>query len=133
MGFEQDRLGLALVTLIEDPEGATIQRLVAEALQASAAGAPRHKGGARGSLWVAPAPVSVKLRLFCLPYAGGVSENVFGRLVARVSPYFSAGCVLLALRWPPPLSLLMYKFAVAHTYIASGACRVASVQSAAAR
>ena len=79
---EQDRLGLALVTLIEDPEGATIQRLVAEAVQASAAGAAGPRGGSqRGSLWIAPAPVSVKLRLFCLPYAGGVSENVFGRSV----------------------------------------------------
>ncbi len=31
------------------------------------------------STWIAPSPVSVKLRLFCLPYAGGVSENVFAR------------------------------------------------------
>lgn len=32
-------------------------------------------------LWVSPAPFSIKMRVFCLPYAGGVSENVFGRLV----------------------------------------------------
>ncbi len=85
----QDRLGVALTVLIEDPEGATIQRLVAEAVQASAAA--RGSGGARsmvaassgrGSLWIAPCPVSVKLRLFCLPYAGGVSENVFARCAA---------------------------------------------------
>ena len=29
--------------------------------------------------WVAPAPFTIKMRLFCLPYAGGVSENVFAR------------------------------------------------------
>ncbi len=29
--------------------------------------------------WISPAPVSVKMRLFCIPYAGGVSENVFAR------------------------------------------------------
>lgn len=29
--------------------------------------------------WISPAPVTVKMRLFCIPYAGGVSENVFGR------------------------------------------------------
>ena len=62
-----------------------MQRLVAEALQATAAG-PNSGGqgggvatAASGSLWIAPCPVSVKLRLFCLPYAGGVSENVFAR------------------------------------------------------
>jgi len=31
------------------------------------------------SAWIAPAPASVRLRLFCLPYAGGVSEAVFGK------------------------------------------------------
>ena len=31
------------------------------------------------STWIAPSPVSVRMRLFCLPYAGGVSENVFAR------------------------------------------------------
>ena len=31
------------------------------------------------SQWISPAPVSVKMRLFCLPYAGGISENVFSR------------------------------------------------------
>ena len=34
---------------------------------------------ATGSLWISPSPVTVKLRLFCLPYAGGVSENVYAR------------------------------------------------------
>ena len=83
----QDRLGVALTVLIEDPEGATIQRLVAEAAQATSAagGSARSMAAAasgRGSLWIAPCPVSVKLRLFCLPYAGGVSENVFVRCAA---------------------------------------------------
>lgn len=34
---------------------------------------------AAAELWIARAPITIKLRLFCLPYAGGVSENVFGR------------------------------------------------------
>lgn len=29
--------------------------------------------------WVSPAPFSIKMRVFCLPYAGGVSENVFAK------------------------------------------------------
>ncbi len=76
----QDRLGVILTVLIEDPEGATITRLVAEAVSATggADGAARSSGS-RGSLWISPSPVTVKLRLFCLPYAGGVSENVFAR------------------------------------------------------
>lgn len=33
----------------------------------------------RAKPWISPAPVSVKMRLFCIPYAGGVSENVYAR------------------------------------------------------
>ncbi len=105
----QDRLGLALTVLIEDPAGATVQRLVAEALQATTAGPSGGGQGAsaaaaaRGSLWIAPCPVSVKLRLFCLPYAGGVSENVFARcmppLAADQVPLL-LDCVLLKLISP---------------------------------
>ncbi len=41
--------------------------------------AQQRRQAVAGPLWVSPAPVSVKMRLFCLPYAGGVSENVFAR------------------------------------------------------
>lgn len=36
---------------------------------------------AAGPLWISPAPFSVKMRLFCLPYAAGISENVFAKWV----------------------------------------------------
>jgi hypothetical protein len=76
----QDRLGLTLTVLIEDPGGATIARLVAEVVGAAGGAAgSAQSSGSRGSLWISPSPVSIKLRLFCLPYAGGVSENVFAR------------------------------------------------------
>lgn len=29
--------------------------------------------------WVSPAPFSIKMRVFCFPYAGGVSDNVFAK------------------------------------------------------
>ncbi len=38
------------------------------------------------SIWISPTPVSVKMRLFCLPYAGGVSENVFARCTQHLQP-----------------------------------------------
>ena len=105
----QEVTGLELMVLIEDPEGATVAAIVAEAAAAlatapapaaapsgssSSAGAsssppPQQQAvvvqrrvlaaAAAGPLWVSPAPVSVKMRIFCLPYAGGVSENVFAR------------------------------------------------------
>lgn len=70
---------MTLTVLIEDPEGATISRLVAEAASAAGSGAASQASGSWGSLWISPSPVAVKLRLYCLPYAGGVSENVFAR------------------------------------------------------
>ena len=85
----QERLGVQLATLVEDPEGATVLRLAREAHAAlrdrrhgsgTAAGSGAGPGRqAARSAWVAPAPASVRMRLFCLPYAGGVSENVFAR------------------------------------------------------
>ena len=80
LGRAQERLGITLTLLLEDPAGATINRLAAEA----AGAAPSSKGAppaapAPGSLWIAPAPAPVRMRLFCLPYAGGVSENVYAR------------------------------------------------------
>lgn len=90
----QDRLGVTLTVLIEDPEGATIRALVAEAMATGAAGGAdgaARSATSRGSLWISPSPVSVKLRLFCLPYAGGVSENVFARYRGLAS---SSWCAL---------------------------------------
>ena len=77
----QERLGLELTSLIEDPQSASVRMIAAEAHAMLASGpvgvstAPLEPW----STWIAPSPVSVKLRLFCLPYAGGVSENVFAR------------------------------------------------------
>jgi aryl carrier-like protein len=102
----QEVTGLELMVLIEDPEGATVAAIVAEAAAALATAAPapaaapigssnsagvsasiqqpvdvqrRSMAAAADPLWVSPAPVSVKMRIFCLSYAGGVSENVFAR------------------------------------------------------
>ena len=119
----QERLGVQLATLLEDPEGATVLRLAREAHAAlkdrehsgghevgSGAGAGRQ---AARSAWIAPAPASVRMRLFCLPYAGGVSENVFARrarpgncCISAVAPFASAEEVYLLLALPYlPVSL----------------------------
>ncbi|KAK9803914.1 hypothetical protein WJX72_004698 [[Myrmecia] bisecta] len=86
----QERTGVPLTALIEDPEGATVQRIIAEAKAVlgdgtSEVACPSRQANA-GSLWISPTPVSVKLRLFCLPYAGGVSENVFARWAMMMPP-----------------------------------------------
>ena len=95
----QAATGLELMTLIEDPQGASVAAIAQEVAATAAAAAPaqamqRDEPGmamqprrvqtsavqaVAGPLWVSPAPVSVKMRIFCLPYAGGVSENVFAR------------------------------------------------------
>ena len=76
----QDRLGLTLTVLIEDKGSDTDDPLEAEVVGAAGGAAgSAQSSGSRGSLWISPSPVSIKLRLFCLPYAGGVSENVFAR------------------------------------------------------
>lgn len=103
----QERLGVELVSLIEDPQGATVRRVAADAAAQLAAarsnrapavvhvaayasvpgtapvdGAVEQQqvvAAAQASQWIAPAPTSVKMRIFCLPYAGGVSENVYAR------------------------------------------------------
>ena len=95
----QEGLGVDLALLAEDPQGATITSIVAEAVSkistssttigigASGALVRSGHGGASettpavpaGPLWISPTPVTIKLRLFCLPWAGGVSENLFAR------------------------------------------------------
>jgi len=72
-----------LSALIEDPEHASVEVIAAEALARSGITAGASRAAVRAdptwARWVAPAPFTVKMRLFCLPYAGGVSENVFAR------------------------------------------------------
>lgn len=86
----QDRLGLELTALIEDPGNASVQRLAQEARAKMAAGEGGSGSSAAAaherSVWISPTPVSVKMRLFCLPYAGGVSENVFARFAPYLQP-----------------------------------------------
>jgi hypothetical protein len=85
----QERLGIELVTLVEDPERVTVSLLVKEALSATSGRQAAQTGSevtvavrdTPASVWVSRSPVSVKLRLFLLPYAGGVSENVFARSI----------------------------------------------------
>ena len=79
----QELTGQELTALIEDPEHASVRMIAAEALRQSGVATGRSRAIVRADLawtrWVAPAPFTVKMRLFCLPYAGGVSENVFAR------------------------------------------------------
>ena len=82
---------MEVATLADNPEGATIERIVAEVMAKAPQQAGQEAAAGTGALqsasaaateaarWVAPAPSSIRMRLFCLPYAGGVSENVFGR------------------------------------------------------
>lgn len=94
----QEALGVELALMAEDPQGATIQSIVNEAvtkiptrtsssssaaLIMQTASNSNEKTAERvldvGPPWISPTPVTVKLRLFCLPWAGGVSENLFAR------------------------------------------------------
>lgn len=81
---------MEITSLISDVSSATASTVSAEA---HARLLSQHKGGldpdqtslsqaANWVQWIARAPISIKMRLFCLPYAGGVSENVFGRYAA---------------------------------------------------
>lgn len=78
-----------MAVLIEDPQRATLEQLIGDAL-ATTGRTQTHSAGksadqATASMWIARSPVSVKLRLYCLPYAGGVSENVFARYTLIMS------------------------------------------------
>ena len=107
---------MQLATLLEDPEGATVLRLAREAHAAvrdhnyggsyaagSGAGAGRQ---AARSAWIAPAPALVRMRLFCLPYAGGVSENIFARR-ARPGHLLHVRCRSMCRRGPELLLMLV--------------------------
>lgn len=78
----QDLLGIQWLALIEEPQRATLNQLLHDAASApskAVSAAPLPADRAASSQWIARSPVAVKLRLFCLPYAGGISENVFAR------------------------------------------------------
>ncbi len=108
----QDRLGVVLMVLVEDPQTVTFRQIVAEAasqlsttkdsmniISASSRGnfLPRTldhqpkraqihvQTESAANSWIAPAPFGVKMRVFCLPYAGGVSENLYSRWVSSAS------------------------------------------------
>lgn len=93
--------GVELALLAEDPQGATISSIIEEAsskvtalraasrststalvLAGSSQAAIAAQGAAEvlaGPLWISPTPVTIKMRIFCLPWAGGMSENLFAR------------------------------------------------------
>ena len=79
---DQTLHGLEMSPLLEDLDTASIEQIVTEA--AAGARHARMLGNRTAQQstqwqWIVPAPVLIKIRLFCLPYAGGISENVFGR------------------------------------------------------
>jgi len=77
----------------EDPGRASV-RLIVEEVMGRTAGSGSggntlkdvRSGNMIASPWISSAPITIKMRLFCLPYAGGVSENVFGRFGSLVAP-----------------------------------------------
>lgn len=87
MGTLQDRLNVEVTSLIAEAGFATISGIAKEAytcLQKEITGSEVVTAAAQArsvadGLWIARAPITIKMRLFCLPYAGGVSNNVFGR------------------------------------------------------
>lgn len=72
------------MTLIDSPESTNIEQLVSDIVRSSEEthNALHMHDESTKSMWIAPSPISVKMRLFCFPYAGGISENVFARQAA---------------------------------------------------
>ena len=74
---------MEMTALVENPEHASVRHIVEEAMAAAGSGSSAARAPAGQSRimspWISPAPITVKLRLFCLPYAGGISENVYAR------------------------------------------------------
>ena len=82
----QDTFNVTAMTLIDNPEGTTVATLVSDILVSSN---EQHVSSyahddITTSMWIAPSPISVKMRLFCFPYAGGISENVFARQASLI-------------------------------------------------
>lgn len=76
--------------MIEDSGNTTVSKIAAEAHARLAANEAQSAVsntavnlGKEPQSWIARAPITIKMRLFCLPYAGGVSENIFGRYKAE--------------------------------------------------
>ena len=73
-------MGVELTCLTEDPQNVSVHTIAAEAFAKRTAGKAGRTGHAEtSSMWISPSPVSIKMRLFCLPHAGGVANDVFGR------------------------------------------------------
>ena len=80
---KQEIWAIELTILIDDPARATIKHLTTEIYVAlNLHGSTQENVTAiQRSEWISPTPISIKMRLFCLPYAGGVSENIFAKYV----------------------------------------------------
>lgn len=71
---------MELTCLTEEPQNASVHIIAAEAFAKRTAGEAGRTGHAdTSSMWISPSPVSIKMRLFCLPHAGGVAEDIFAR------------------------------------------------------
>ena len=91
----QDQFGVELVSLIENASEVTIEKLAHEVQRLL--GSQPHQGEQHAvsqtramASFICHAPITVKMRLFCLPYAGGVSANVFGRYAGSIAIPFSS-------------------------------------------
>ena len=87
LGCMQDIWAVEVSILIEDPAKATVKDLTAEIYGAlNLRHSPNENVTAGQNYeWISPTLSSVKMRLFCLPYAGGVSENIYARCVYETS------------------------------------------------
>lgn len=80
----QDRFGVEVTGLENAPEASVeslakeVSRLLERQGRQGTADSSTHFGRSYAE-WICRAPITIKMRLYCLPYAGGVSENVFGR------------------------------------------------------
>ena len=78
----QEHFDVELMSLIENPAQATLELLAEEVyknLIAKSNSKNNYRINEQMSIWISPTPVTIKMRIFCLPYAGGVSANVFSR------------------------------------------------------
>ena len=73
----QEHYGVTATALVDDPDGVTIERLASE-IVASGRTRDEHVPSMTNT-WISPSPVSIRLRLYCFPYAGGISEIVYAR------------------------------------------------------
>ena len=83
----QEVWAVEITNLIEDLAKATIKHLTMEIYVALKLHHSPNKivTAKQRSEWISPTPISIKMRLFCLPYAGGVSENIFAKYAPETS------------------------------------------------